>query len=552
MIEKTVELLRKREILFLLVILLLAVTVRLPVIARNPLPAGDGIASNLEVAVNLSEGQGFSTMRKWNLSSESMDDLRPEGNRQPVLILLLTALFLVTGPGLQAAQMLSLLIGLLCLFVCWLWARKIFGKLPAMFTLLVLSLSPLFIWYSTQPDSLMLFTALFFATMTVAGNGSLSYRKIVLLGLLAALSYLTRTQGMLLAFSLGFWILLQPGAKRISRLLLFVFVFVLACLPWFVRNISAFGSPTYSQGGQFLLNENHWAAWEVRDTPPGPLDMLKNQGVGAVAAYIARGALRVLEPITTGSLHRGESFGQSSLIGFAVLALLALRSKDLRKKMLLPAIASLPMMIMLVFHEHSGRYMAFFVVIAAGLGSAGLLSLKRLAGKRVAAFASILLLLPLVYPLGRVLQKNSYDRAREAGEVSRWLEENSCPGDWVVTYPTTELLIWQYRLPTLTMPNDYEMLLWPCLEEHGIRYVVIDTFLPIHRPHLANRWRGNQDGSGWLLTNPPEFLREVYRTDSGRSIVYEFISSVPEGFMHMDSLPRDNMRALPPSAAITY
>jgi len=545
--EKSVDSIRRREPIILLAILLLAVIVRLPVLVRNPVPAGDGIASNLEVAVNLRDGYGFSTMRKWTLYSESMEEFRPEGNRQPVMILLVYALFLLTGPGFSAAQILSLFIGLFCLFMCWLWARRNFGKLPALLTLLVLSVTPLFIWYSTQPDSLLLFTALFFAVLLVADRETLSFGRIILLGILTGLAYLTRTQGMLLAFSIGFWVLLKVKVKRFSKIVLFITVFILTCMPWFMRNLSAFGSPTYTQGGQFMLNENHWAAWEVRNTPPGPMDMIRHRGSGAVAAYLVKGTLRVLEPITTGSLHRGESFGQPSLVGFAILALLALRSRDLRRKMILPAIAAIPPIAALVLHEHSSRYLAFFIVIVTGLGSSGLLSLSRLAGKRTAAAAGVLLLLPFVYPVGRVLSENSVERASEAQEVSRWLEENSRADEWVVTYPNVELFIWKYRRPTLTMPNDYEMLLWQCLEQHGVRYVVVDSYLPVLRPHLSTRWSRIPDGNGWELNDPPDFLGEVYRSESGKSIVYEMTGSVPEGFMFTESIPRDNMRALPPA-----
>ena len=537
----------RREPVILLAILLLAIILRLPVLVRNPIPAGDGVASNLEVAVNLREGYGFSTMRKWTLYSESMDHFRPEGNRQPVMTLLIYALFFITGPGFTVTQILSLLTGLLCLFMCWLWARKNFGVLPALFALLVLSVTPLFIWYSTQPDSLMLFTALFFAVLLVADREVLSFRRVILLGIFTGFAYLTRTQGMLLAFSIGLWVLFRGRVKRILKILLFTTVFILTCLPWFARNLTVFGSPTYTQGGQFLLNENHWAAWEVRDTPPQPTDMLRHQGVGAVAAYLAKGTLRVLEPLTTGSLHRGESFGQSSMVGFAILALLALRSKDLRKKMMLPLIAALPPIAALILHEHSGRYLAFFIAIVTGLGSAGLLSLSRTAGKKIASAAGVLLLLPFLYPLGLVLSENSVERASEAQEISQWLEENVRTDEWVITYPNAELFIWKYRRPTLTMPNDYEMLLWPCLAEHGVRYIVIDSYLPLLRPHLSNRWRRTPDGSDWQLIDPPDFLREVYRSESGRSIVYEMAGPVPDGFMHTDNLPRDNMRALPPA-----
>ena len=128
-----------------------------------------------------------------------------------------------------------------------------------------------------------------------------------------------------------------------------------------------------------------------------------------------------------------------------------------------------------------------------------------------------------------------------------WLKENSRPEDWVVTFPAVELLIWKYRRPTLTMPNDYQMLLWPCLEEHGVRFVVVDRYLPVMRPRLSDRWLWDQVQGEWRVEKPPEFLKEVYRSSSGATIVYEMTEDVPEGFMQVDSLPRDNLRALPPS-----
>ncbi len=525
---------------------MLALVLRLIVIFHNPIPAGDGIASNLEIAENLRDGNGFSTMRKWTLFDQSLDPIRPESNRQPIMSLLILLLFTITGPGFFPVQLLSLLIGLACLAVCWYWARKNFGVIPALLSMFVLAVHPLFVYYSTQPDSLLLFTALFFTILLAANGERISFRQVVLLSVLSALAYLVRTQGMLLAFSMGIWILIRGGGRKILKVLLFLLVFLLVCMPWFVRNSEQFGSMTYSQNKLFLLNENHWAAWEVRESAPGPTDMIRFQGPAAVMIYTAKGFLRIFEPITTGTLHRGEIYAQPPLIGFAILALLVLNNRKLRKKMLLPVIASLPIMAVLVLHEHSGRYLSFLNVIVIALGCAGLGRLLQIAGRRTAAVAGILILVPFALPLGSLLIANSSEKAVEAEEVSEWIIENSSSDDWVVTFPTAELLIWKYRRPTLTMPNDYEMLLWPCLEEHDVRYVVIDRDISYLRPRLSTRWRRTPDGREWEIIDPPSFLEEVYRTRSGFTIVYEVISEVPDGFMYVDSLPRDNMRALPP------
>ena len=539
--------LRSSEAGILVLLFLLALALRLEVMVHNPIASGDGVASNVEMAENLRSGNGFSTMRKWTLYDPSLEPLRPEGNRQPVMSVLILALFLVTGPGFLAAQLLTVLLGLLCLLACWLWARRMFGVIPAMLTLLVLTVHPLFIWFSVQPKSLMLFTTLFFTIMLMADRETLGFRRVIALGLLTALAYLTKTQGLLLAVSMCIWVFVRGGRQRYRKALLFILVFILGCIPWFVRNMEAFGAPTHSQNTQFLLNENHQAAWEVRDTAPSPTDMLRHQGPAAVLVYLAKGCLRVLEPVASGTLHRGEVFGQPPLAAFAVLAVLALGCAKVRRKMLLPLIAVLPVTAVLVLHQHSGRYFAFTVVMVVALGAAGLGRLLELQGRRTSVLAVIVLLLPFVSPLAAVLTEDSRERASEALEVADWLAENSTEDDWVVTYPNVELFIWKYRRPTLTMPNDYEMLLWPCLEEHGVRYVVVDDDIERMRPRLSGRWRRTPGGTGWLVETPPPFLEEVYRSRSGATIVYEMTGDVPEDFMHVDSLPRDNMRALPPS-----
>jgi hypothetical protein len=91
------------------------------------------------------------------------------------------------------------------------------------------------------------------------------------------------------------------------------------------------------------------------------------------------------------------------------------------------------------------------------------------------------------------------------------------------------------------------MLLWSYLQNHGVRYLVVDPDLPELRPWLSRCWRRSPDGRTWDVIEPPPFLSEVWRTSSGRTIVYEFSGQVPEGYMAVDSLPRDNMRALPPA-----
>ncbi|MBD3370962.1 hypothetical protein GF402_11460 [Candidatus Fermentibacteria bacterium] len=539
---------RRYELAIVAVILLMSLFLRVLVAVRNPIPAGDGVASNLEVARNLNSGLGFSTMRKWMLSDPSMEPLRPEGNRQPGMPTMIAMLFRVMQPTYGAAQALALVLGILCLLMSWLWARTLFGRQTGLITLVVLAVNPCFVWFSTQPDGLMLYVSLFLGVILVARR-KMSLPRVALMGLLCGGSYLVRSQGSLLCVGILIWILVATERRKILSALVFCLAVLVVTLPWFARNLRDFGSPFYSQSTQLFINENHWAAWEVRDEPMSPSDMLEHQGPVAVTRYLVAGALRVFEPLTIGTMHRERMFAQPVLLCFALCALLALRDGRTRRKMLLPLIASIPSVLMLVLHEHSGRYMAFAVVVVLALGAKGLLDLiRKLSPPRGVVWGvALLAAYPTVLPLMKLVVRDDLERAREARETAEWISEHTEPDEWVVAFPNVELFVWKYRRPTLTMPNDYEMLLWPCIEKHDVRFVVVDWTLPLVRPRLRNRWLYKADRTGWEIVNPPPFLEEVWRSSMGATIIYEFTGQVPEGFMEVDSLPRDNCRALPPS-----
>jgi hypothetical protein len=538
---------RKTFLLLWVVILLASGLVRGLVLVRNPAPAGDGIASNILLADNLHRGLGFTTFVKWTLYDQSEEPLRPEANRQPAMALILLPVFSLFGTGVPQAQLTSLLIGLAAAAVASLWARKLFGREVSLVVLAYLAVTPSFIWFSVHPDSLLLYTGLFYAILIAAGSGGVSFRKAAVLGLLTGLLYLCRTQGVLMVPALGIWIMVREKRKRFLKLLLYGSLALLVVSPWLLRNHRAFGSPTYSQNGQFLLNENHWSAWSVRDSAPSPSDMWSNQGPVAVLEYVAAGALRVLEPFTTGSTHRGEVFGQPTLAVFVVLGIYALFCGETRRRMLLPALALAPVFAALVLHQHSGRYLSVAVPAVVALGSAGMVRMSSEPGrKRILHWVFLLVAITMTRPLLGLVMEDSRARDAEAREAALWIGENASDSAWVCTYPNVELYHFIYRKPTLAWPNDYEMLLWPYLENHGVQYMVVDMDLPRLRPWLSRRWRRSPDGGEWDVVNPPPFITEVWRSSSGNTIIYEFTGQVPLGFMEVDSLPPDNFRALGP------
>lgn len=536
-----------RPILVLLLILFAGAALRLWVAVHNPIPAGDGISSEMEMARNLSEGNGFSTMRKWTLYDPSMAPIRPEGNRQPAMSIILSGVFAVFGISFGAAQATAMAIGLACIVCVWFWARRLFGGVTALLAAAWLAFDPLFVWYSTQPDSLMLFTAFFSCILLAADSDRIGPWRAVVLGALCALSWLARTQGLILAGTAGLWVLLR-GRPRLVSASAFCFAFILVALPWMIRNWVTFGSPFFSQAFQLLFTHNHYSVWEVRQSPIDPLENVLGQSLVSLAAYVAAGALRVLEPFTIGTLHRGEPFDGPSLAVFVLAGLFLLRDRAIRRRLAGPVFLCVPMLAALVMHVHPTRYVSFAMVVVVVAGFEGMkriLSAER-AGRGFLIGTGLLFALLLARPIGSEIRSDSRLRAADAMEISRWIDANSSPGDWVVTFPNVELFIWDYLRPTLTMPNDYEMLLWPALQEHGVRFVVVDPDLPRMRPWLSTRWRRSPGGMEWSVVDPPPFLREVARSSSGRTIIYEWDGSVPQGFMVVDSLPPDNFRALPP------
>lgn len=529
------------------VILLAAGLVRGLVVLRNPAPAGDGIASHILLADNVKRGLGFSTFVKWTLYDQSMEPLRPEANRQPALAFVLLPVFIAFGTGFLQGQLTSLFIGLAAMAVAALWARRLFGEWSALAVLAYLAVDPPFIWFSAQPDSLLLYVALFYGVLTLAVSRSISRGRAVLLGVLTGLMYLTRTQGVLMVPALALWILAGERRGRWLKVFLYGAAALMVVSPWLLRNYREFGSPSYSQNGQFLLNENHWSAWSVRDSAPSPSDMWNNQGPGAVLEYVAAGCLRVLEPLTTGSTHRGEVFGQPTLAVFAVFGVLALFRRENRKKMLLPLLALAPVFAALILHQHSGRYLSVAVPAVVALGAAGIFETARENGRgKLPSWILLLVALTMARPFFNVLRQDSRARDAEAREAALWIAENASDSAWVCTYPNVELYHFIYRKPTLAWPNDYEMLLWPYLESHGVEYMVVDIDLPRLRPWLSRRWRRSPEGGEWDVVNPPPFITEVWRSGSGNTIIYEFTGQVPPGYMEVDSLPPDNSRAIGP------
>ncbi len=215
--------------------------------------------------------------------------------------------------------------------------------------------------------------------------------------------------------------------------------------------------------------------------------------------------------------------------------------------MLLPLLALAPVFAALVLHQHSGRYLSVAVPAVVALGAAGIFETARENGRgKLPYWIFLLVALTMARPFFNVLRQDSRARDAEAREAACWIGENASDSAWVCTYPNVELYHFIYRKPTLAWPNDYEMLLWPYLETHGVEYMVVDMDLPRLRPWLSRRWAEVAGGRGMGCCQPaPLHLRGVEKR-LGKHHYLSVHRAGPPGYMEVDSLPPDNSRAIGP------
>ncbi len=113
---------RHRAIWFLILIIVLAAGLRLWVISRTSLPAGDGAGSNMELAVNLLEGRGWESDRKWTYYGPWGDwgpIPHPEGNQQPLTSVLVAGAILINGVDYRSGQAVALILSLMSLVLIY-------------------------------------------------------------------------------------------------------------------------------------------------------------------------------------------------------------------------------------------------------------------------------------------------------------------------------------------------------------------------------------------------------------------------------------------------
>jgi len=557
-----------RRLVLLLVIVALGFGLRAVSLVRHHLPTADGAATAMEVAVHLNDGRGYSTNREWLFFDEDLGFPIPEGNRQPLLPLLLALLFRVTGPGHAAAQWLVLCCGLLLIPGVYLLGRRLFGARSGLLAALFTALSPAQVWFGSNVEDQVLFQLGFLGLLLLwygwwPERESSSERKRTLpflwMGGVAGLAWLARANGLLLCAALAVSIPLvinsvprwKERRNRVAAGLagLALIGFLAVSASWMVRNAMVFGSPFHTHNAYLLAVDVPDEVAALREDAPTVGGWLAENGTGRAAARWVRGSFRSLDAFVSGNLFREEAVRQGSLALFLLLALVAWRWGVPRpapwwRFHALPLFAfGLHFISVSWYVRGETRYLLPFqllLFLAAARGAlmlAGLEDTERPWGAGepprpplvrpgrspiLLILILVLLLATFARPLGLTLAFDDGEDARRTTEAADWISENTAPGTVIMDLPTVSNLIYHYDRPTVVVPYGPVEDTFATARRFNVEYLVVSARSVLWRPGLKQFWE--TDGRQVRLReSAPAVFEPVWADGTGQIVIARFV-----------------------------
>ncbi|MGD8306118.1 MAG: glycosyltransferase family 39 protein [Ignavibacteria bacterium] len=174
--------------------------------------------------------------------------------RGPLYPIVLGISTLITSDYFYSGMFIGIISATLSIILSFGLLKRIFSPAIAFFTILIVAANPIFVQYTYSAGTDMFFNLLAVSTLFFFfREKELDYKFLVLAGIMAGLSYLTRYNGV---FLVGFVVVIlfvnYRGIKWIQRIkasLIFLGVFILTFSPW--------GFYCLSEKGSFFYNENY-------------------------------------------------------------------------------------------------------------------------------------------------------------------------------------------------------------------------------------------------------------------------------------------------------
>ena len=276
-----------------------ALVARIAALQLISFPLNEGGAYYVAAAQNLATGRGLVVDAIWSYATPPLVLPRPAFELwQPLASLIAAAPMLVLPSTFATAQLAFALLGALLAPLAWLVARDaalhlhLHGSratLVALSSGLLVGIAGPFVMAAALPDSTLPFTVLAVAACVVMPRAVGGDRRaIVALGVLAGLTYLARMEAVYLVFAFVLvglsvrvgWRTLLPRGLAIAA------TAALVALPWWLRNLSVFGTALPGQlSDNLLLTRNEQIfAYGARPSVAeflgqGPLTIVGNVGV---------------------------------------------------------------------------------------------------------------------------------------------------------------------------------------------------------------------------------------------------------------------------------
>ncbi len=223
------------------------------------------------LGLRLVQGQGFTIDYIWNYFRPPEAIVHPEDHWMPLAGVLAAAGFSVLGENVPAALAAFVLIGALLPLIGYGAARQFGLQEPtALFCAAAVGALPEFILNSVRTDTTVPNVLLVCASILLLTHGLRQGRAwaFAASGVCAGLSYLTRNDGALLLPMLAVTALVYGLWGKVERkaawwmLLLLPVTMLLVVIPWLLRNVQAFGTPSPSGfSDMFFYTDvlDHWS-----------------------------------------------------------------------------------------------------------------------------------------------------------------------------------------------------------------------------------------------------------------------------------------------------
>ena len=324
------------------VIFLIAFAIRLAYAYARPIPVSADAAYYLMVAENLHHGRGFVADYVWHYLAGIPDGLPVPSNSywMPGTSLVTAGAFAIArDTSLRVAQYPSLIFGaLLCAIAAWIAGALTRRREAALLAGAAAAVSYYLVQLSLFPDHFMLNAVLVNLSLLALWAAWRERASLALLaGSLAALAYLTRTDGAILAFVALCLAIASRRRVRKSRpieiVVYFLIAFSLVSLPWWTRQTLVFGHPSGAGALRTAFLTNYDDLFRVDHSHLTLHDYLQTSQVVATGmkAYAFYRSLRILA---------------RALMLFSALAVAALWLRDLRREAV-PWLAYLPLALIL-------------------------------------------------------------------------------------------------------------------------------------------------------------------------------------------------------------